>query len=451
MFEFMSFIFVPAIVFIFIGVFVAQQFKRCPSNRVLVKFGKISGNKTAETYHGGGTFIIPLIQDYQYLSLEPMSIDIDLKKALSAKNIRVNVPATFTIGISTRPEILGNAAERLLGLADDAIKQQASEIIYGQLREVIATMTIEEINKDRDKFISKVSSNVDSELRKIGLEVINVNITDITDESGYIEAIGKKAAAEAIQQAYIDVAEQEKKGAVGKASAQRDQVIGEQEAERGRRIRVAELMADTIQGENAAKAQIANVNATLAEQEAQAKLRSEIARAKAEDEIFRAQKEKALSQFRMEQLAQEEVQKQKVEVMASAQAQQVRLQAQGEADAILAKASAQANAISLQLEAKANGYKKLIEAAGSAQSAANMLLIEKMEDVIREQVKGLEHLKIDKITVWDNKGDTKNFVKDLLQVAPAFHEISQNAGLKLPDFLGKLENVEQNAKLSNQA
>lgn len=443
MFEFMSFIFVPAIIFIFIGVFVAQQFKRCPSNRILVKFGKISGNKACETYHGGGTFIIPLIQDFGYLSLEPMSIDIDLKKALSSKNIRVNVPATFTIGISTRQEILNNAAERLLGLPDDAIKQQASEIIYGQLREVIATMTIEEINRDRDKFISKVSTNVDSELKKIGLEVINVNITDITDESGYIEAIGKKAAAEAIQQAYIDVAEQEKKGAIGKASAQRDQTIGEQEAERGRRIRVAELNAEIIKGENTSKGAIAADNATLAEQEAQARLRAEVARAKTEEEIFRAQKERNVSQLRMEQLAQEEVQKQKVEVNASAQASQVRLIAQGEADAMTAKANAQANAIFIQLEAKANGYKKLIEATGSASAASNMLLIEKMEAIIQEQVKALEHIKIDKITVWDNKGDTKNFIKDLLQMAPPLHEITQNAGLKLPDFLGTLETPNQ--------
>jgi flotillin len=88
-------------------------------------------------------------------------------------------------------------------LAPEQIQELAKDILFGQLRLVIATMTIEEINSDRDKFLDNISKNVDSELKKIGLKLINVNVTDIKDESGYIEALGKEAAAKAINEAKI--------------------------------------------------------------------------------------------------------------------------------------------------------------------------------------------------------------------------------------------------------
>lgn len=151
-----------------------------------------------------------------------MTTDIDLKGALSKGNIRVAVPSTFTFGISTDPRIMINAAERLLGLSKEDVITQASDIILGQLRLAIATLTIEEINQDREKFLEQINANVNTELNKIGLEIINVNIKDITDESGYIDAIGKKAAAEAINKAKVEVAQQEKLGAVGEASANKE-------------------------------------------------------------------------------------------------------------------------------------------------------------------------------------------------------------------------------------
>ncbi len=178
------------LIFLFFVVFIVKQYKRCPSNRILVVFGKVAGNRASKCIHGGGTFIIPLIQDYAYLSLEPLVIDIPLEGALSLNNIRVNVPATFTVGISTDPVLMNNAAERLLNLPVNAIREQCQDIILGQLRLVIATLSIEEINKDREKFMKLINENVAQEVNKIGLELINVNVRDITDESGYIQAIG---------------------------------------------------------------------------------------------------------------------------------------------------------------------------------------------------------------------------------------------------------------------
>src|SRR6476620_2067743 len=244
--------------------FVAKRYKRCPSNRVLVIYGKTSGGSGAKCVHGGAAFVIPLIQDYAYLSLEPIQIEVPLKGALSIENIRVNVPSVFTVAIGTDLETMQNAAIRLLGLGTENVKQQAADMIFGQLRQVIASMRIEEINRDRDKFLQNIQSSLEPELKKIGLVLINVNITDITDESGYIEAIGRKAASQAIQQAKIAVAEQEKLGQIGVAEAEREmdigvanatkvREIGTREATREQPIRVAQLDKERQVGEQTAQ------------------------------------------------------------------------------------------------------------------------------------------------------------------------------------------------------
>lgn len=252
-----------AVVFISSMLMLFNRYKRCPSNRVLVIFGKVAGGNTARCIHGGAAFVIPLIQDHAYLNLEPIQIEIPLKGALSAENIRVNVPSVFTVAIGTDPEYMQNAAIRLLGLNIQEIKQQAGDIIFGQLRQVIASMRIEEINRDREKFLLSIQSSLEPELRKLGLVLINVNITDITDESGYIEAIGRKAAAEAVQKAKVAVAEQEKMGQIGIAEAERERSIqvanamklrqiGTREAEREQAVRLAQLEKEKQVGEQTA-------------------------------------------------------------------------------------------------------------------------------------------------------------------------------------------------------
>jgi flotillin len=240
------------------------RYRRCPSNKILVIYGKVKTGESSRCLHGGGSFVWPLIQSYDYLDLEPIQIEVPLKGALSAENIRVNVPSYFTVAIGTTPTVMQNAAIRLLGLTTEQIKGQALDIIFGQLRQVIASMKIEEINRDRDVFLKKVQENLEPELEKIGLVLINVNITDITDESGYIEALGRKAASEAIQQAEIDVAEQNKKGAIGVAAADREREVevakatklrelGTKEAERDMAVGVAQFQKERAIGEQKAQ------------------------------------------------------------------------------------------------------------------------------------------------------------------------------------------------------
>ena len=253
-----------ALIAFFFLIFLVKQYKRCPSNRILVIYGKVGSERASKCLHGGGAFVIPLIQDHEFLSLEPLVIEIPLEGALSLNNIRVNVPSTFTVGISTDPILMNNAAERLLTLTDPAIRDQAQDIILGQLRLVIATLSIEEINKDREKFMTLINENVAEEINKVGLELINVNIRDITDESGYISAIGKRAAAEAINRAKVEVAQQEREGAIGEAEAVRHQEVrvseemakaeeGRKQAERTQRLALATFEAEAVTGEVEAK------------------------------------------------------------------------------------------------------------------------------------------------------------------------------------------------------
>ena len=446
------------LLFIFIAAFIVKQYKRCPSNQILVVFGKVRGRQAAKCVHGGGTFVIPLLQDYSFLSLEPLVIEIPLEGALSLNNIRVNVPSTFTVGISTDPVLMNNAAERLLGMGEGKIREQAQDIILGQLRLVIATLSIEEINKDREKFMSLINTNVAEEVNKIGLELINVNIRDITDESGYIVAIGQRAAAEAINQAKVEVAQQDRNGAVGQAIAVREQTVsvasetatameGEKSAERTQRVAVAALEAEAVDGENTAKAEVAESIAKLAEIAAEAQRRAEVAEARSSEAVMIAERERELARLSKEQLAPQEIEKKRVEIAAEATAERARREAAGEADAILARYTAEAEGIRKVLDSKAAGYRELIAACqGQPHIAPTLLLVEALPKIVAEQVEAIKNLKIDKITVWDSGagsaggrgGSTANFLSSLIGSLPALHELADQAGIQLPEVLGRV-------------
>ena len=437
-------------------IFLASRYRRCPSDAILVVYGKVGGD-SARCIHGGGTFVWPLIQESAYVSLTPITISIPLQNALSLQNIRVNVPSTFTVGISIDPAVMNNAAERLLGLAPPEIEQLAREIIFGQLRLTVASLTIEQINQDRESFLESIRKNVEPELNKVGLYLINVNITDITDESSYIESIGKKAASEAINRAKVDVAEQDKTGAIGEAEAVRVRTIrvaenlaeaakGEKKAEALQRIYIEGQEAEAVGGENTARATIADANAALAVKQAAAMQLSEVAKREALVEIQKAQYRAEQERLTAEEVVKREIEKRNIEIMAEAMAEKIRREARGDADAILMKFEAEAKGVRQVLEAKADGYTMLVKSCeGDAKAAATFLLIEKLEDIVAKQVEAIRNLKIDKITVWDSgagadgKGSsTSNFVSNLIKSVPPLHDVAAMAGVELPEYLGKI-------------
>lgn len=423
------------------------RFRRCPSDKVLVIYGKVGTNndgtsRSAKCIHGGAAFVWPVFQSYQYLDLTPMSINVDLANALSHQNIRVDVPSRFTVGISTEPGVMQNAAERLLGLRLNEIQELAKDIIFGQLRLVIATMDIEEINTDRDKFLEAVSHNVETELKKIGLRLINVNVTDITDESGYIEALGKEAAAKAINDAKKMVAEKNRDGSIGEAMAVKDQ-----------RISVAESNASAIAGENESKAAVAMSDAARREKEAEAQRRAvsaeKIAAAKALEDAYIAEQEaekaraaRELATKQADIITAAKVEKERKELEAEAEAEQARRKARGEADAIFATMEAQARGAQEILAKQAEGFKKVIEAAGGdAEAAIQLMMVDKIEELVKIQVEAIKNMKIDKITVWDsmngegNSPTTANFLSGMMKSLPPLNEAFKMAGVKMPDFL----------------
>ena len=438
---------------------VATRYKRCASDEILVVYGRVKGGRASRCIHGGATMVWPLIQDYKKLSLVPMTILINLTNALSLQNIRIHVPSTFTVGVSTDPLIMNNAAERLLHLNKQQIEEMASEIIFGQLRLTVAGMTIEQINQDRDNFLERITLNVGHELHKLGLYLINVNITDITDDSEYIESIGKKAAATAVNAAKADVAIADRDGAIGSAEANRARDIqvaeNEAEAEKGKkaakadqRIFVQGQEALAIEGEAIAKANIAEYNAGLAEKEAEAMRRAEVARRTAEMEVQKAQYLLEQERLRADEIVREEIAKTQIEIAAEAEAERLRRIARGEADAILARYTAEAEGVQKVLEAKATGYKSLVAGAGGdPKAAATLLMVEKIESMVAAQVEAIKNLKIDSITVWDSGGDgdgssTSNFISSLVKSLPPLHDVAANAGVELPEYLGTMSDKE---------
>ena len=421
---------------------ILARYKRCPSDKVLVVYGKTGRDASAKCIHGGAAFIWPVFQSYQFLDLTPISIECNLTNALSKQNIRVDVPCRFTVGISTEPEVMTNAAERLLGLQADEIRGIATDILFGQLRLVIATMDIEEINADRDKFLAAVSQNVEAELRKIGLKLINVNVTDIRDESGYIEALGKEAAAKAINDAKKSVAEQNRYGETGKAMADKDT-----------RVNVAAADADAVKGENSAKIEIANSDAQRREKQAEAErlavAAEKVQAAKALEEAYKSERDAELARAEREKATQQanivvsaQIEKEKAIIEAEAEAEQLRRKAKGEADAIFAKMDAQARGTLEILAKQAEGFGQLVSAAGGdAQQAITMLITDKLPELVKTQVEAVKGINIDKVTVWDSgksengKTATANFVSGLMGSVPPLEELFKMAGMSLPGYL----------------
>ncbi|MCL2797590.1 MAG: SPFH domain-containing protein [Firmicutes bacterium] len=440
---------IVVLVFFAFMLMVVSRTKKCPSDKIMVVYGAIGKNKdgtarSSKCIHGGVMFVWPVFQAYSFLDLTPISITVDLRKALSKQNIRIDVPSVFTVGISTETGIMQNAAERLRGMHLKDIQDLAKDMILGQLRLVIALMEIEEINTDRDKFLEAVKVNVEKELLKIGLKLINVNVTDINDESGYITALGKEAAAKAINDAKKSVAEKERDGSIGVANAERD-----------RRVQVANAETLAVEGENTANAKISQSNAvrreiqaeaeraaTVAEMTAEANAKKAAYIAEQQAEIARAQREK--STLEADIIVQTEIEKRKIELQAEAEAEKIRRHARGNADAIKAKMLAEAEGILAILGKQAEGFGKIVEAAGgAADKAVQMMIADKIETLVATQVEAIKNIKIDKVTVWDGAGNDKgttstaNFLSNMGRSIPPLSDMFKMTGLQLPEYLGK--------------
>jgi flotillin len=407
----------------------------------------------------------------------------------------------FTVAIGIDEVIRQNAAIRLLTLTHEQIESTARDIIIGQLRAVIATMNIDQINRDREAFLQRVQHQLEPELLKVGLTLLNVNIQDLRDESGYLEALGKQAAAQAIQKARGDVAEQEKQGAIRVALAEREQsvsvaeaqkerdiglqqatreravsiaaiqkeqTVGEQqaaferdvavkEAERQKRIAVAAADATAIAGEADAQAKVARTQASLAVTRAEASQQSEIAQRTATAEIQRveneaqaraalARAERVEAERRAELEAPAKAEKARMIVQAEADAERVKIAAKAEAEATFARLDAEARGNLSIMEKKAEGLQKMVAAAGGNPDAAyRLLFLEQMPQVTETLAGAIANIKFDKVVLW-NGGNAGNgttsgvsgLVEDLVRVLPPLMQVAEEVGgVQLPGIFGK--------------
>ncbi len=477
-----------------------KRYVRCPANKILVISGRVAGEGAARCISGGGTFVWPVVQEYEFLSLDPVRIDVKLPDALSLENIRISVPSVFTVAIGIDEVIRQNAAIRLLTLTHEQIESTARDIIIGQLRAVIATMNIDQINRDREAFLQRVQHQLEPELMKVGLTLLNVNIQDLRDESGYLEALGKQAAAQAIQKARGDVAEQEKQGAIRVAEAEREQsvsvaeaqkerdiglqqatreravsiaaiqkeqTVGEQqaafgrdvavkEAEREKRVAVAAADATAIAGEADAQAKVARTQAALAVTRAEASQQSEIAQRTANAEIQRveneaqaraalARAERVEAERRAELEAPAKAEKARMIVQAEADAERVKIAAKAEAEATFARLDAEARGNLSIMEKKAEGLQKMVAAAGGNPDAAyRLLFLEQMPQVTETLAGAIANIKFDKVVLWNGAGGNgtssgvSGLVEDLVRVLPPLMQVAEEVGgVQLPGIFGK--------------
>jgi flotillin len=417
---------------------ILSRYRKCKSDEILVIYGKTGGNKSSKCIQGGAAFVIPVLQGYAYMSLKPLQFECNLQKALSSQNIRVDVPTTVTVGISTEPDVMQSAAERILGLGRNEIEDLVKDIVYGQMRTIIADMTIEKLNADRDEFLMKAKGLIDTELRKIGLYLININITDIRDEAGYIVQLGKKDQAKAINQANIEIANAEREGEtkvaeqlkiknsviaetkkdeqIAIANAQRDQSISVAQAESERDSKVAEAMKDRDisvanydsqarigEIEATKKVTVSNAELEVIRAESQGKALSADERAKAEidknKELARKEAEEARAKrteaaLKAEQIVPAEIAKQqklidaqayqlKLEKEAEANANQQRIEAQGRADACAAEGKGKGEAVKAEGLAQADVIREQGLAKAAAEKASLMAQAEGFEAMVK--------------------------------------------------------------------
>ena len=341
------------------------------------------------------------------------------------------------------------------------------------MRLVVATMRIEEINSARDLLIEAITNNVSTELEKVGLRLINVNIQDVTDESGYIEALGKEASAKAIADAKISVAQAERDSEIGKAAADKEMSIS-----------VATAQAAATKGKNDAQMQIAQSSSDLRIKQAEAARIAQVAENLAKADIDRqtfeaaavAQQSRADMQRKQqyaEQVVPAEIAKQAAVVHAEAEAQRISIAADAEgkrmivinqaqavaADAeakkILALKQAEGSGIKAVLEGRAEGFRQLVSSAGgNASEAVVVLVADQLPALVDSQMKAISNLKIDKVVIWGSgdqnaKSGISSLLKDLMTGLPPVTDLARATGVELPPILGRVQSSLDPAPLQN--
>lgn len=358
------------LVIIMVAMLYTRNYLKVPPNQVAV----FTGRGKAKTVRGGARFRIPVIERVDYMALEPFNVDVEITGAYSKGNVPVKVTAVALIRFGTEEVTLQSAIERFLTSPRDEMHRQAREILSGNLRGVIANMTIEELNSSREQLAQAVVNEAATSFGKIGMELEVLTIQNISDEDGYLHALGRTRVAEVKRDADIGEAEAARdaqvKSAAAKQAGQTAQAAADTaiaEANRERDLRLAaiegEVQAETARAQQAGPLATAKASKDVgvAEEEARA------AREAAAVDVERRRAERAEEAQKADVLVPAEARRQAAELQAAADRVTTVTQAEAEAEGIRAKGQADAEArtalsaaTQAELEAAAAGEKAML-------------------------------------------------------------------------------------------
>jgi flotillin len=314
--------------------------------------GRIVGYRMVR---GGAALKFPLLEKVDYLSLNVMTIPLEIKRAYTAKGVPVSVKAVANVKVRGDDTSLQAAAERFLGMTHEQMQRVVFQTLEGHLRSILGTLTVEEINCDRGSFAQKLTSEAAVDLEKMGLGVDVLTIQEISDEEGYLDALGKRRTAE----------------------VKRDATIGEAEATRDAKIRSSVALQEGEQARLAADAEIALARRDFEIRQAQyqAEVETQKARAAQAGPLSNAQATQAV-------VAEEvKVERTRTQEMISVQEQEV-LRKQKELEATVIKpADAERSAVVVRAEAAKQSA--ILEAEG--RRSALIALAEAEQEKLRKE------------------------------------------------------------------
>ncbi len=362
---------------------------------------------------GGRTLRVPIIETIAHLNLETIAIEITVHNAFSKGNIPLNVEAIANVKIASEPEtVFNNAVERLLGKTEEEIKQLAKDTLMGNLRGVLATLTPEEVNEDRLGFAKALSEDAGEDLAALGFHLDVLKIQNVSDERGYLEAIGRRKAAEAVREAEIAEAQAE-------ADTRQAQALARQRAE----IQEAESSVKIAEAENLLRVRQAQLNQEAEIAEKTAVVKSEEAKVEAERSLESRRVEREMERLRADVIE-----------PANAARQAAFAAAEGEAAPILERGKAQVAVLNLLYEQIKTG----------GDQAFAVFLAEKLPELLEISVEAVKGVDIDRLIVMDS-GDGGGVSNAVNQRVKGAYGTLEGLGSALGiDIQGVLQNAAKN-------
>ena len=442
-----------------------KNYIKVPPNEVAV----FTGRGAPKVVRGGARFRIPGIERVDIMSLEPFNVAINLQNALSNNGVPVNVEAVGLVRIGSADEAVQTAVQRFLTSDLNELQRQINEILAGSLRGVVATMTIEDLNSNRDSLARAVVEEAGGDLAKIGMEVDVLKIAGISDKNGYLESLGQRRIAEVKRDAAVGTAEAERDSQIQSAKARQEGSVAQAEADTAiasanqkRDVELARLRAQT-EAENAQADQAgplaqarAKKDVGIANEEAEAarvQARVEVQNRRAEEETARLQADviAPAEAERQAAIARAEGERQSSILAAQAQAEAARQAGDAQADARKAAATAyeaeqlaEANGTRAKLSAEADGKKQMAEALNAySPGAANL---QNLPEILKALVQATEASAkplgdIDSISIIGGAGDAQKSLQGILGISPlaiaGTVKALQESGIDLAGMLNK--------------